>query len=307
MNRAQDQPISRRRALGLLGVLGAGAAGLFAALRGGPPPAKVVAGTVREVETYAGLTGEWWVPPAATGLLPTVVLVHGGYWRAGYDRTLEDAVAADLAGRGFLVWNLDYRSSASPWPDTLTDVAAGYDHLLHGRYGHRVDPARVAVVGHSAGGHLALWLGSRGRLPVGAPGALLGGPGAVVSGSGAVVGGPRVALAVAQAPVAALLRASSEGLGGGAVDALLGGAPAAVPEHLAVADPMALLPSGTRTVLVHGARDRTVPLSQSQDYLAAATARGGDARLVTVPGGHFTHLDPRSEACAALREALATL
>lgn len=293
MTLASDRPISRRRALGLLGALGAGAAGVLASLRGGPPPVRVTAGTVRDLEAYAGLTGEWWVPPATTGLLPTVVLVHGGYWRAGYDRTLEDAVAADLAGRGFLVWNIDYRSSATPWPATLTDAAAGYDHLLQGRHGHRVDPARVAVVGHSAGGQLALWLASRGRLPAGAPGALLT--------------GPPVALAVAQAPVAALLRASREGLGGGAVDALLGGAPAQEPDHLAVADPIALLPSGTRTVLVHGKGDRTVPLSQSQDYLAAATARGGDVHLVAVPGGHFTHLDPKSAACAALREALATL
>ena len=298
----------------MLGALGAGAVGLFASLRGGPPPARVVPGTVRDLEAYDGLTGEWWVPPAAAGLLPTVVLVHGGYWRAGYDRTLENAVAADLAGRGFLVWNLDYRSSATPWPATLTDVAAGYDHLLHGRHGHRVDPARVAVVGHSAGGHLALWLASRGRLPAGSPGAVgpsatgTAGPGgAGAGGAGAGGAAPRVALAVAQAPVAALLRASREGLGSGAVDALLGGSPAQVPDHLAAADPMALLPSGTRTVLVHGTRDSTVPLSQSQDYLAAATAQGGDVRLVPVPGGHMTHLDPRSAACAALRDALATL
>ena len=293
MSLAKHRPISRRSALGVLGGLGAGLVGLLATLRGGSPAVRITAGTVRDVETFGELTGEWWVPPALTGRRPTVVLVHGGYWRSGYDRTLENPVAADLAGRGFLVWNLDYRSSATPWPATLTDVAAGYDHLLRGRHADRVDPGRVAVVGHSAGGHLALWLASRSRLPAGAP--------------GAVSAGPRVALAVAQAPVASFVRAAREGLGDGAVDALLGGTPAQQSAHLAIADPLALLPSGTRTVLVHGTGDDIVPISQSEDYLAAATAKGGEVRLVRVPGGHFEHLDPRSAAVEALRTALATL
>ncbi|CAA9343511.1 MAG: hypothetical protein AVDCRST_MAG16-1898, partial [uncultured Frankineae bacterium] len=128
--------------------------------------------------------GDWWVPDRPDERLPTVVLVHGGFWRAEWDLSLEDDVAADLAGRGFLVWNVDYRPSSEPWPATLTDVAAAHDHL---RTRARVDLTRTAVVGHSAGGHLALWLASRTRLPDGAPGAA-----------------PRVphpALAVAQAPV----------------------------------------------------------------------------------------------------------
>jgi acetyl esterase/lipase len=217
-----------------------------------------------------------------------VVLVHGGYWRSTYDLHLEDALAADLSGRGYLVWNIDYAPSTEPWPATLRDAAAAYDFAFTGRHSDRVDPSRVAVVGHSAGGHLALWLASRGRLPAGAPGS-----------------GPHVrpALTVPQAPVAALARGSALGLGGGAVDALLGGSPAAVPERYAVADPLALVPSGVRTVLVHGVDDDVVPLSQSSDYLAAAR----DCTLVTVAGGHFEHLDPTSAACDALRTALATV
>jgi acetyl esterase/lipase len=254
----------------------------------------VVAGTTRTVEAYGAgrlQRGEWWLPPGAaarTGRLPTVVLVHGGYWQPGYDRSLEDAVAADLAGRGYLVWNLDYAAGDVPWPATLLDVAAGHDHLTRGRYADRVDPARTAVVGHSAGGHLALWLASRSRLPAGAPGA------APVA--------PPPALAVGQAPVAALVRAAAEGLGDGAAVDLLDGTPEDAPERYALADPVALAPAGVPTLLLHSLEDALVPITQSQAYVAAA---GPTARLVQVRGDHFAHLDPRSPALQELRGALA--
>ena len=263
------------------------------ALRGPAPRPRVVPGTTRTVEAYGPgrwQRGEWWLPPGEEGQsggLPTVVLVHGGYWRPGYDRSLEDAVAADLAGRGYLVWNLDYAAGDAPWPATLLDVAAGHDHLTRGRYSGRVDPARTAVVGHSAGGHLALWLASRRALPAGAPG---GEPAA-----------PAPALAVGQAPVAALVRGAAEGLGSEAVVALLGGTPQEVPERYRVSDPVALAPARVPTLLLHSEADTLVPISQSETYLAAA---GPAARLVRVPGEHFAHLDPRSPALDELRRAL---
>jgi acetyl esterase/lipase len=249
----------------------------------------------RHVEAYGDgplQRGEWWLPDRP-GPLPTVVLVHGGFWRPTYDRSLEDAVAADLSGRGYLCWNVDYAAADRPWPETLLDVAAGYDHLVRGSLTHRVDRARVAVVGHSAGGQLALWLAARHQLPAGAP------------GSGPVA--PRPLVCVAQAPVASLAEGSRLRLGGGAVDALVGGPPARHPDRYELADPIALLPTGVRTVLIHGAADDTVPLAQSEDYVAAATAAGDAARLRTYAGGHFEHLEPRGEAADLLREALTAL
>lgn len=287
-----EERMSRRRALGVFAAVGAGSAGLIAAVRnlGSPAPrAKVAAGTVREVEQYGDLPrqkGEWWLPPdAPPGLLPTVVLVHGGYWRDGFDLSLEDAVAADLAGRGFLVWNVDYRPSSAPWPATLTDTAAAYDHLVTGKHAARVDPARVSVVGHSAGGHLALWLASRSAQT----------PGGARTG-------PAPAAVVAQAPVAALADGAREGLGGGAVLALVQASPQDAPDRYAVADPIALLPTGVPTVCVHAPGDDLVPISQSEKYVAAA---GSGARLVRFEGGHFEHLDPATAACQAMRDALA--
>jgi acetyl esterase/lipase len=250
--------------------------------------------TARQVEQYGDgelQRGEWWVPDDA-GPLPTVVLVHGGYWRPVYDRSLEDPIATDLSARGYLCWNIDYAPAS--WPGTLRDVAAGYDHLVTSSLASRVDTDRIAVVGHSAGGHLALWLASRHRLPPDAPGAP--GPTHV-----------RPRLCVAQAPIAALADGSRQRLGGGAVDAFVGGPPDAVPDRYAVADPIALLPTGIRTVLVHGDVDDTVPLSQSETYVDAAQQADDEATLEVYRGEHFEHLDPASEAIALLHQSLTTL
>ncbi len=247
-------------------------------------------GVTRVREAYgphARHVGDWWLPDRVEQRLPTVVLVHGGFWRPEWDLSLEDDVAADLAARGILVWNVDYRPSSEPWPATLADVAAAHDHACTSP---RADLARTAVVGHSAGGHLALWLASRRRLPAGAPGAA-----------------PRVpppVLVVAQAPVADLREAARLGLGSGAVQALLGGAPADVPDRVAVADPLGLLPTGVPTVCVHGEADDDVPIAQSEAFVARA---GGAARLVRLPGGHLEHLDPAGAAVAVLRDAVSGL
>lgn len=246
--------------------------------------------TVRTIEAYGEhplQRGEWWIPEAAAPL-PTVVLVHGGFWRPRYDRSLEDDVAADLCARGYLCWNVDYRAADEPWPTTLLDVAAAYDHALTS---DRVDRTRIAVVGHSAGGHLALWLASRHRLLPDAPGAVT--PDHRL---------PR--LCVAQGAVASLGIAARQGLGAGATQAVLGGGPDDVPDRYSVADPLALLPTGVRTVLIHGTDDDAVPVSLAERYAAAARALGDNATLHRYVGGHFEHLEPDSEAGDLLRQAL---
>jgi acetyl esterase/lipase len=236
--------------------------------------------------------GEWFVP-AGGGPAPTVVLIHGGFWGKDYERHLEDHVARDLAAHGYLCWNIDYRPADDGWPWTLTDVAAAYDHLMRGALGARVDPTRVAVVGHSAGGHLAAWLGSRHRLAPDAPGY---NPDAL-----------KPTLIIPQAGVVALTLAADTKVGRGAPQQLIGGSVANQPERFAIADPFGLLPTGIRSVLIHSPRDKLVPLQQSRVYVERATELGDDSRLEISKGDHFSHLDPKSQAWQLVRDALAAL
>ncbi len=228
--------------------------------------------------------------PAGTGTpAPTVVLLHGGFWLDGYGRDLMDELAADVVARGWVAANVEYRrvGDGGGYPATLADVAAALD-LVASR--PEVDPERVAVVGHSAGGHLALWAAARTVLPDGVVGAspLL-----------------RPCGVVGQAPVADLAAAARSGLGGGAVAGLLGGQPDDVPDAYAVADPARHLGHGVPVLLVHAADDRIVPLGQSTSFVDRHRAAGGVADVEVVEGGHFVVLDATAAPWAATVDWLA--
>lgn len=242
----------------------------------------------------ASQVGDLWLP-AGGEPAPVAVLLHGGYWRARYGRDLMRDLSHDLARRGFVAWNLEYRRlrrlhpllRSGGWPATFLDVAAGIDHLAElARAGAPVDLGRVAAIGHSAGGHLALWAAARPGLPTAAPGAA-----------------PRVKVthAVAQAGVLDLEEAERLGLGGGAAARLLGGSPRRHGDRYVLASPARRLPMGRPQLMVHGERDETVPVAMSRRYHASAQAAGDPAQLVVLPAdGHYEHLDPGSPAWAAV-------
>ena len=213
-----------------------------------------------------------------------VVLIHGGFWRARYKLRLEDDLVADLARRGWAVWNLEYRRlgwrSRGGWPATFEDVAAGIDLL--GELDQPLDLARVVGVGHSAGGHLAFWAAGRPGFPAGAPGAE-----------------PRIRLAgaIAQAGVVDLREGLRLQLSHGVVRRLLGGTPDKHPRRYELASPVERLPLGASRLLVHGDADDVVPISIARGYQRRALAAGDPCELIELPGvGHMEHVDPRSAA-----------
>jgi acetyl esterase/lipase len=214
------------------------------------------------------------------GPRPAAVLLHGGFWRRRYGRELEGGIARDLAARGWAVWNVEYRRVGDDggWPETFEDVAAAIDALADAPAA--VDFERVVTIGHSAGGHLALWLAARPGLPDGAPGAA-----------------PRVraTAAVSQAGALDLHEVSRLRLSNAAVHELLDGTPAEVGHRYELASPARRLPIGVPLLAVHGARDGDVPVHVSREFAAAATAAGDDCELVVVDDeGHYEHLEPGS-------------
>ncbi|MGD9527298.1 MAG: alpha/beta hydrolase family protein [Dehalococcoidia bacterium] len=207
-------------------------------------------------------------PPEARPHLGAVVLVHGGWWRARHDLHLMDELAADLANRGHLVWNVEYRrieGDGGGWPGTFDDVLAAVDLLCAEREGG-VGRSSIVALGHSAGGQLAL-LSARER------------------GLGGVV---------ALAPITDLDRCAAADLGEGATQVFIGGAPAAQREHYRKASPVEQVPIGCPQLVVHGTDDDRVPVSHSRAYAKRAAAVGDKIKLRVVTGGdHMFVLDPR--------------
>ena len=228
--------------------------------------------------------GDLWLP-AEAGPHPVAIVIHGGFWRAQYGLDHIGHLCRELARQGIASWSLEYRRIGHPgggWPGTCEDVrdGAAYLRTLAGRY--RLDPDRVVALGHSAGGHLALWLAAQRSVP------LTG----VVSLAG----------------VTDLRQAWRLGLGRGVVADFLGGSPAEVPERYDLASPIELLPLGVPQRLVHGDLDDTVPSGMSRDYQAAAHARGDDAVMVALAGaGHFELIDPHAPEWATVLQAVRQL
>lgn len=273
--------------------LGATAGALFGAAcsAGREPAVPTVAGTrtVRYGDAPKQFLELSRTPSREDG--PVVVVVHGGFWQAGYGLELMRPLVPSLLAEGWTAANLEYRGvgdRGGGWPGTLEDVAAAADALVSvlGVAGP------VVTLGHSAGGHLAVWLAGRHRLPDGVPGSA-----------------PRLhpAGAVAQAGVLDLVAGAGARLGGDAVQALLGGQPAEVPDRYVLASPVALLPIGVPVELVNGRDDLVVPPDQSHRYRAAAEEAGDRVTLTEVPGDHFSLIDPTTPAWTACVAALARL
>lgn len=228
--------------------------------------------------------GDLWLPEGS-GPHPVVAVIHGGYWRARYGLDYMAHLCHALTHHGYAAWSLEYRrvgNAGGGWPGTFLDIARGADALRDLAPLHALDTGRVVALGHSAGGHLALWLAARPRLSDDAP----------IAGRDPLP----VAGVAALAPVADLRLAHEWWLSDGAVVDLLDGSPQQVPERYDLASPAALLPLGVPQSLLHAPDDDSVPFEMSRVYVERATAAGDSARLVATEGGHFALVDPHSDA-----------
>jgi acetyl esterase/lipase len=231
--------------------------------------------------------------PDGKGPFPTVLMIHGGCWRSGVANLhIMDYAAEDLRRRGFAVWNIEYRGVDRPgggYPGTFQDVNAAADALLaHARaYGLRTD--RIVVLGHSAGGQLALWLAARPKLPAASP--LKDGKRLPISWVVSLGGLPDLATA-------------KEGCGEATVDRLLAGS--AARDRLSDTSPADLLPLKTPSILIHGGLDDTAPPAQGKAYVARARAAGDIlAWTYTVRGeGHVEEIAPGSKTWASVAASL---
>jgi acetyl esterase/lipase len=243
--------------------------------------------------------------PNTPGPHPTVILIHGGYWRARYDLGLMVGLAEDLASRGIAAWNIEYRRVGDPgggWPGTLQDVARATDYLRVLAPAHNLDLQQVISIGHSAGGHLALWLAARPKIAQVSPIA-----GTFIDRQ-AINEPLALAGAISLAGVVDLKLAWQLNLSNGAVVELLGGSLNDVPERYAAASPAAMVPLGVPQVLIHGTRDDNVPLQVSQAYASAAKAVNDNVTLIELPGiDHFDVIDPSSTAWVTTIEVLQKL
>jgi acetyl esterase/lipase len=234
--------------------------------------------------------------PEGPGPHPVAIVIHGGFWRARYGLEYMGHMCEALKRAGIATWNVEYRRIGNPgggWPGTFLDVAAGADFARRLAEKHHLDAAKSIAIGHSAGGHLAVWLAARRRLP---------------AGSALEIADPLVLHgAVPLAGVVDLRRGWELRLSDGAVGELIGGPPEKFPDRYRAASPIELVPLGVKVRLLHGTEDSVVPIEISNNYQKAASGAGDDARMIVLPGAdHFAPVDPRSQHWAKVEAAVSS-
>ena len=219
--------------------------------------------------------------PETSGPHPVIVFIHGGCWLNQFSLDHASAMSRALANQGYAVWTPEYRrvgDTDGGWPGTFEDIIRSIDVLNELAPEHSLDLNRVVMMGHSAGGHLALWLAAQNKL------SLRG--------------------VVSLADICDLK--AYERLGNdcaASLPVLLGGTSREVPERWTKANPIELLPIDVPVSLIHGERDAIVPLSQSESFAAAA----GCELHVVRGGGHFDMVSPHANAFKIIGQTLQRL
>jgi len=238
--------------------------------------------------------GQLRLPPGA-GPFPVVVLIHGGCWLNQYDLHYLANAAGALQAAGIATWSIEYRRIGDPgggWPGTLLDVGNAVDHLVDLAGEYALDLDRVVLVGHSAGGHLALWAAGRAMQPPDSP----------LAASSPLR--PRGVVSLAGIADLALYAAGA-GNCNAAAGQLMGGLPAEHPARYRLADPAQRVPLGVPVDLLSGELDSIVPPAQARRYAALARPAGDQARVILLPGaGHFDLVAPPGPAWAQVLSSI---
>lgn len=234
--------------------------------------------------------GELYLPAAdaAQAPAPVAVLLHGGFWLSRWKLDLMHPMAEDLARRGIASWNVEYRrADAHGWETMTADVEAAVRFLGGLAETQPIDLSRMVLIGHSAGGQLAVRVAAD-LIQAGAE--------------------TRPAAVVSLAGVLDLIEADRRDLGDGAIAAALGGQPAELSERYAISSPLNRLPLGIPQVIVVARADSVDLNDINAGYVAAAQAAGDSVTPLDGDGDHFTLIDPASrlwaDTCTQMLTAL---
>ena len=234
--------------------------------------------------------------PAGPGPHPVVIVIHGGCWWKGFaTRQNTAALASRLTEKGFATWNIEYRQAGEKdkdgkysgdagagWPGTFNDWAAATDHLRDLAKRYPIDLARLAVTGHSAGAHAALWVASRHKLPKDSD---IASPDPLKIGAVVAIDGP--------ADPSSEIETFEKGCGVPAGKAMFGGTPAEQPKRWAEGSPQAQLPLDVKSGLVSASLFLSPPAA-AKWVTEARKGTGKSSALILGGTGHFEVIAPGS-------------
>jgi acetyl esterase/lipase len=238
-------------------------------------------------------------------LFPVVICVHGGFWKNRVPLDIMNPLTEDLTSRGLATWNIEYRrvgDEGGGWPGLFHDVSNGTDFLRQIADENHLDLSRVVVVGHSAGGHIGLWLAARHLLPKDSEIRTSETPlniKAVVSLAGVCD------FDLMQATHRMRIDEMRGAVSDNPVYDLMEGSPFEQPERYAHASPIKLLSIQSKQILIHGGCDLNVPIGISQNYYKAAQTAGADVELIEIQNAeHFKVINPDADCWPIIAKAV---